>query len=104
MFGVHAGSIHHARTVSSGFRNKSGIVLDRSRSVCHTGGVELDKAIRTIRETSGLTQVAAARKLGISVVYLCNLEHGNKLPSLRMIDRINRTWGCRSLRARLVPG
>jgi transcriptional regulator with XRE-family HTH domain len=46
-----------------------------------------------IREATGLTQVAAAKMLGISVVYLCNLEHGDKLPSLRLIDRISKAWG-----------
>jgi transcriptional regulator with XRE-family HTH domain len=53
----------------------------------------LGKTARDLRETIGLTQRAAAEKLGISYVHLCNIENNKSVPSSALLDRYRELWG-----------
>jgi len=45
--------------------------------------------IKELREQTGLTQEKFASKIGISRIYLCQLENGHKLnPSIALLKRI----------------
>ena len=44
--------------------------------------------IKQFRKKQGLTQQELANKLGITSVYLCNLETGKRTPSFAMLNRI----------------
>lgn len=46
-----------------------------------------------LRERRGLTQTEAARRLGITPVWLCNLEHGDGQPSLDLLRKIAELYG-----------
>lgn len=48
---------------------------------------------RELRETLGISQRAAAEKLGISSVHLCNIEKGKSAPSPALLDRYHELWG-----------
>ena len=37
--------------------------------------------VRTYRENAGLTQTALAEKLNLSKAYICDVEHGRRVPS-----------------------
>lgn len=73
--------------------------------------VKLGSTIKYVREAKGLTQRAAARLLGISPEYLCNLEHDNATPSMKVLDTMSSAWGveiyvlawCRTSESRLLP-
>lgn len=45
------------------------------------------------RYGKGMTQAQLARKIGISVPYLCYLETGTRQPSPKMIQKIARALG-----------
>lgn len=53
----------------------------------------LGKAAKRIRESVGLSQRDAAKELGISDVYLCNIERDKKTPSLDLMNRFHDAWG-----------
>lgn len=48
---------------------------------------------RRIRESSGLSQRAAAVALGITNVHLCNIEQDRSLPSVRLLLKYRELWG-----------
>ncbi|MEK7719793.1 MAG: helix-turn-helix transcriptional regulator [Bacteroidota bacterium] len=53
--------------------------------------LSLSKRLRALREKSGLTQEELARKAGVSVKYLQNLEGANpKNPSLLTLEKLAR--------------
>ncbi len=54
--------------------------------------IDLGKTIRHVREAKGLTQRAAAEILGITDVYLCNLEHDKARPSAELLAKIHDEW------------
>ena len=55
----------------------------------------LSKRLRILREKAELTQEELARKAGISVKYLQNLEGMNpKNPSLLTLEKIAKGLGC----------
>lgn len=53
----------------------------------------LPQAIRDLRDKSKLSQREAARRLGITAVYLCNLEKGTYSPSLELLGKMARMYG-----------
>lgn len=55
--------------------------------------IKLGQTAKKIREMQGLTQRAAAEKLGISVVHLCNVERNNAVPSRSLVERYQELWG-----------
>jgi len=55
--------------------------------------IKLGHTAKKIREAQGLTQRAAAEKLGISVVHLCNIERNNAAPSRSLVERYQELWG-----------
>ncbi len=56
------------------------------------------KRFKEARETLGLTRVEFRESIGISATYLSEIEHGKKIPSLKIlrkienIHKINRRW------------
>lgn len=38
-----------------------------------------------------------AKKLGVSVSYLCEMEHGNKIPNVAMLTKIRKIYPPRTL-------
>ena len=55
--------------------------------------IRLGSTARYLREMHGLTQRAAARKLGVSVVHLCNVENDKASPSNDLLGRYRQCWG-----------
>ena len=55
--------------------------------------MKLGDTARYVRESQGLTQRAAARELGVSVVHLCNIEKSKSMPSPELLDRYRDLWG-----------
>ena len=47
------------------------------------GRLTLGKAIRSIRQGEGESQIDFAKKLGVSKQYLCDLEHNRKIVSAK---------------------
>ena len=52
----------------------------------------LGDAARHLREIRGLSQKSAAALLGISNVYLCNIEANKAVPSQVILDRYRELW------------
>jgi transcriptional regulator with XRE-family HTH domain len=50
-------------------------------------------AVRAVRRRSGMSQKAAAARLGLSPAHLCNVENGVSQPSLRLLDRVRAAFG-----------
>lgn len=55
--------------------------------------MDLGATARSLRDSFGLTQRAAADRLGVSCVHLCNVERGNARPSPDLIDRYRDVFG-----------
>ena len=55
--------------------------------------MELGAAARNLRESFGITQRAAADRLGVSYVHLCNVEKGNSRPSPELVERYREVFG-----------
>lgn len=55
--------------------------------------IHVGKAIRIIRQQQGLSQKAAAEKLGVTNIHLCNVEKGNAEPSLSLTRFVTELWG-----------
>lgn len=53
----------------------------------------IGEAARTIRETSGLSQLAMAGRLGITNAHLCMIESGKSNPSLKLLARYWEEFG-----------
>jgi transcriptional regulator with XRE-family HTH domain len=54
--------------------------------------LRLGKTARFVRERAGITQRAAAAKLGISVVHLCNIENNKSGVSEELIAKYRKLW------------
>ena len=54
---------------------------------------ELDKRIKEIRESAGLTQVEFGKKIGLARNTIANYETGNRIPSNIVINSICREFG-----------
>lgn len=54
--------------------------------------IHVGKTARHLRESLGMTQRAAAEKLGISVVHLCNIENSKSAPSPALLERFRELW------------
>lgn len=50
--------------------------------------------LQVLRKTRDLTQAVSAKELALSPRYYENLEGGRKTPSLGLVLRICRRWGC----------
>ncbi len=50
--------------------------------------------LKKFRKQNGLSQEKAAERLGISTLFLGELERGKKLPSTTMLVRIYNQMGC----------
>ena len=50
-------------------------------------------AAKMLREKLGLTQVDAAAKLGVTNVYLSNLENDKAAPTRKVLEKFQQTWG-----------
>lgn len=59
-----------------------------------TSNLDFGTAAKVIRKRSKLTQRAAAKRLGITAVHLCNVEGGHAVPSLVLCRRYYDTFGC----------
>jgi transcriptional regulator with XRE-family HTH domain len=55
--------------------------------------MNLGDTARSLRESFGLTQRAAAEKLGVSVVHLCNIENGKSNPSPDLLIKFRDVFG-----------
>lgn len=55
--------------------------------------IKIGTAALELRQSLGLTQRAAAEKLGISYVHLCNIENDKADPSTALLDRYRELWG-----------
>jgi transcriptional regulator with XRE-family HTH domain len=55
--------------------------------------MNLGDTARHLREFFGITQRAAADRLGISYVHLCNLENNKSRPSPEMLERFRDVFG-----------
>ncbi len=55
--------------------------------------IDVGLAAKYLRNRLKLSQRAAAKELGISHVYLSNLENGKSSPTADMIDRYFEAWG-----------
>ena len=53
----------------------------------------LGEKIKRARWRAELTQREAAKRAGITAVYLCQLEHGQGLPSLELLARLADVLG-----------
>src|SRR3954468_7167629 len=53
----------------------------------------LGRTARSVRESLGLTQKAAAEALGVSSVHLSNVERGVTPPSASLISRFTDVYG-----------
>lgn len=54
---------------------------------------ELYAALRAARLAAGLTLRQAAAQSGLSLPYICNLEHGRATPTLDNLDRLASIYG-----------
>ncbi len=54
--------------------------------------IRLGKTARHLREKLGLTQRAAAERLGISYVHLCNVENDKATPSPELVEKYQQIW------------
>jgi|HubBroStandDraft_6_1064221.scaffolds.fasta_scaffold1626804_2 transcriptional regulator with XRE-family HTH domain len=52
----------------------------------------LDKALKIIRESHGMTATDAAAALGLSNSHLSEMEHGKKTPSIATIEKYSRVF------------
>lgn len=62
----------------------------KSKSTQH---LDIGHAARQIREASGLSQRAAATSLGISHVYVNNIENGHCSPTVQIVERYFHHFG-----------
>src|SRR5947209_10057018 len=55
--------------------------------------MKLGCTIKFVRQAHGLSQIEAAKELGVSNVHLSNLEHDKAHPSQEFISRAAIVWG-----------
>ena len=55
--------------------------------------IQLGIIARRVRESKGISQVAAAKLLDISSVHLCNIEGDKARPSPELLARYRELWG-----------
>jgi transcriptional regulator with XRE-family HTH domain len=55
--------------------------------------IKLGSAARSLRESLGLRQKDVADRLGISTVYLCNIENDKANPSPALLQKYREKWG-----------
>lgn len=53
----------------------------------------IGKTIAALRMCRGLSQRAAAKELGISHVFLSNMENNKNSPTVRTLDLFWKVWG-----------
>ncbi len=54
--------------------------------------IKLGKTARHLRESLGLTQREAARRLQVTAVHLCNVESNKSAPSSDLVNRYRELW------------
>jgi transcriptional regulator with XRE-family HTH domain len=54
--------------------------------------IQLGDIARRLRESKGITQLSAANLLGITNVYLCNIEANKAQPSRDLLARYRELW------------
>jgi transcriptional regulator with XRE-family HTH domain len=57
------------------------------------GRLSLGQSLRAIRQSEQVSQTAFAKQLGVSVQYLCDLEHDRKLVSPKKAQFFAKTLG-----------
>jgi transcriptional regulator with XRE-family HTH domain len=65
---------------------------NQNQSVEALAMIQLGDIARRVRESKGLSQVAAAKLLGISSVHLCNVEGNKARPSPALLARYRELW------------
>lgn len=50
-------------------------------------------SLEAARKNANLTQMEAAKEIGVSNVTLCNWENGKSFPNAQQIDRICKVYG-----------
>ena len=55
--------------------------------------MNLGETARALRESFGLTQRAAADRLGVSWVHLCNIEKDKSRPSSELLEKYREVFG-----------
>lgn len=55
--------------------------------------MNLGDTARSLRESFGLTQRAAADRLGVSYVHLCNIEKDKSRPSPDLLEKYRQVFG-----------
>jgi transcriptional regulator with XRE-family HTH domain len=63
-------------------------------AVVSGGGGELGRKMRRTRLDRGLSLTDLAGSTGLSLGYLSDIERGNRVPSLPVLDQIARALGC----------
>lgn len=66
---------------------------DRFAADIDSGRLTPGQAVKRMRELSGLTQEAFARRLGVGLATLKNLENDKGNPTVETLDRIGRIFG-----------
>lgn len=55
--------------------------------------INVGDAAVMIRQSHGLSQKVAAKKLGVTTVHLCNIEKNKTQPSASLVARYTELWG-----------
>lgn len=50
--------------------------------------MRLSEKVATLRKAKGLTQVQLGELAGVTGTYICEIEQGNRTPSLRVVKRL----------------
>jgi Predicted transcriptional regulators len=68
---------------------------DRFAADIDSGLLTTGQAIKRMRELSGLTQAAFAKRMGVGLLTLKNVENDKGNPTVETLDRIGRIFGLR---------
>jgi transcriptional regulator with XRE-family HTH domain len=50
--------------------------------------MDIGKALKIVRKSKGLTQAQLGDKMGYSVTFICNIEKGERKPSMEFLDKL----------------
>lgn len=68
-------------------RRVDGLVICHKRAVGNAM-IELGKAMRRQRQANGVRMSEAARRAGVSKMFVCDVELGRRLPTSKMLEKI----------------
>lgn len=68
-------------------RRVDGLVICHNRAIGNAM-IELGKAMRRKRQLNGVPMSEAARRAGVSKMFLCDVELGRRLPTHKMLKKL----------------